>query len=214
MSKWLVSTEWLADHLSAPDVVVMDASWHLPTEDRDPKAEYLEEHIPGALFFDIDELSDSDNPLPHMLPAPEKFASRMRRLGVGAPRSGFVAGRGGPDRRGDLNRASHERQVRRIEQAQYLRQIAETVVEACEDGGAFGLRRSLGTAQSPPRRCPFGDERVEMLLGALPGLVGVGNVGRLERGADRLYPALVPNLVDRSPGVDEGIGPVGSVGSR
>ena len=83
MSKWLVSTEWLADHLSAPDVVVMDASWHLPTEKRDPKAEYLEEHIPGALFFDIDELSDADSPLPHMLPSPEKFASRMRRMGVG-----------------------------------------------------------------------------------------------------------------------------------
>ncbi len=83
MSNWLVSTEWLADHLSAPDVVVMDASWHLPTEDRDPKAEYLEEHIPGALFFDIDELSDADTPLPHMLPAPEMFASRMRRMGVG-----------------------------------------------------------------------------------------------------------------------------------
>ncbi len=83
MSEWLVSTEWLEAHLSAPDVIIMDASWHLPPEGRDPKAEYLGEHIPGALFFDIDELSDTASDLPHMLPAPEKFASRMRKMGVG-----------------------------------------------------------------------------------------------------------------------------------
>lgn len=80
---WLVTTGWLAEHSSAPDVVVMDASWHLPTEKRDGKAEYLEDHIPGALYFDIEDLSDSDSDLPHMLPPPEKFASRMRRMGVG-----------------------------------------------------------------------------------------------------------------------------------
>ena len=82
-SEHLVTTDWLADHLDAPDVVVVDASWHLPTAERDGKAEYLEEHIPGALYFDIDDLSDTDSPLPHMLPSPEKFASRMRRMGVG-----------------------------------------------------------------------------------------------------------------------------------
>ena len=83
MSEWSVSTQWLAEHLNAPDVVVMDASWHLPPEGRNPKAEYLEEHIPGALFFDIDDLSDDKSSLPHMLPQPEKFASRMRRMGIG-----------------------------------------------------------------------------------------------------------------------------------
>lgn len=83
MSKWLVSTEWLDEHLAAPDVIVMDASSHLPTDGRDAKAEYLEEHIPGALFFDLEDLSDESNDLPHMLPAPEKFASRMRKMGVG-----------------------------------------------------------------------------------------------------------------------------------
>ncbi|MGI9483224.1 MAG: 3-mercaptopyruvate sulfurtransferase [Hyphomicrobiales bacterium] len=80
---WLVSTEWLAEHLNAPDIVVMDASWHLPTENRNGKEEFLEEHIPGALYFDIDDLSDTDTELPHMLPPPEKFASRMRKMGVG-----------------------------------------------------------------------------------------------------------------------------------
>lgn len=79
----LVETEWLHSHLDAPDIVIVDASWHLPTENRDPKAEYDEEHIPGALFFDIDDISDTESPLPHMLPSPEKFASRMRKLGIG-----------------------------------------------------------------------------------------------------------------------------------
>ncbi len=80
---WLVETDWLAEHLEAPDLIVLDGSWHLPSENRDPRAEYDAEHIPGALFFDIDEISDTNNPLPHMLPSPEKFSSRMRKMGVG-----------------------------------------------------------------------------------------------------------------------------------
>lgn len=79
----LVSTEWLAEHLRAPDLRIVDASWYLPTMSRNGKAEYADAHIPGAVFFDIDEIADTDVPLPHMLPSPEKFASRMRRLGIG-----------------------------------------------------------------------------------------------------------------------------------
>jgi len=79
----LVSTQWLADHLTAPDVRVVDASWVLPGSDRNPKAEYNEQHIPGAVFFDIDEIADTDSDLPHMLPSPEKFSSRVRKLGLG-----------------------------------------------------------------------------------------------------------------------------------
>ena len=81
--KWIVDTEWLASHLDAPDLIIFDASWHLPTENRDPKAEYLEAHIPGALFFDIDDLTDEKSSLPHMLPSTVKFASRMKKMGVG-----------------------------------------------------------------------------------------------------------------------------------
>ncbi len=81
--KWLVESEWLAQHLDAPDLVVLDGSWHLPTENRDTYQEYLAAHIPGALFFDIDEIADTDSSLPHMLPSPEKFSSRMRRMGIG-----------------------------------------------------------------------------------------------------------------------------------
>lgn len=81
--KYLVETDWLAGHLGAPDLVILDGSWHLPTEKRDAKAEYLAEHIPGALFFDIDDLSDEASPLPHMLPSTVKFASRMKRMGIG-----------------------------------------------------------------------------------------------------------------------------------
>jgi thiosulfate/3-mercaptopyruvate sulfurtransferase len=79
----LVSTEWLAAHLDAPDVRIIDASWYLPQAQRDPRKEYEEGHIPGAVFFNIDEIADTDSPFPHMLPAPEKFSSRVRALGLG-----------------------------------------------------------------------------------------------------------------------------------
>ncbi|MSP43802.1 MAG: 3-mercaptopyruvate sulfurtransferase [Alphaproteobacteria bacterium] len=79
----IVSTAWLADHLNAPDVRVVDASWYLPDAKRGAKAEYGAAHIPGAVFFDIDEVCDTDSPLPHMLPSQEKFASQMRKLGLG-----------------------------------------------------------------------------------------------------------------------------------
>ena len=79
----LVTTDWLAQHLSAPDLRILDASWYLPTENRDPRAEFEAAHIPGARFFDIDEISDTQSHLPHMAPAVEKFVTRMRALGIG-----------------------------------------------------------------------------------------------------------------------------------
>ncbi len=79
----LVSTAWLGEHLDAPDVRIADASWYLPQAGRDARAEYRSAHIPGAVFFDIDDLSDETSKLPHMLPSPVKFASRMRKLGLG-----------------------------------------------------------------------------------------------------------------------------------
>lgn len=81
--KTLVSTGWLERHLKDPDLRVLDASWYLPDAGRDPKAEYAAAHIPGARFFDIDEISDARSELPHMAPPPEKFVSRMRAMGVG-----------------------------------------------------------------------------------------------------------------------------------
>ncbi|MEO0390399.1 MAG: 3-mercaptopyruvate sulfurtransferase [Pseudomonadota bacterium] len=81
--KTLVSTGWLAQHLRDPDLRVLDASWYLPDAGRDPRAEYEAAHIPGARFFDIDEISDKRSDLPHMAPSVEKFMSRMRAMGVG-----------------------------------------------------------------------------------------------------------------------------------
>lgn len=81
--KTLVSTSWLADHLKDPDLRLLDASWYLPSENRDPEAEYQSAHIPGARFFDIDDISDHRSDLPHMVPPVEKFMSRMRAMGVG-----------------------------------------------------------------------------------------------------------------------------------
>jgi thiosulfate/3-mercaptopyruvate sulfurtransferase len=79
----LVSTEWLAAELGKTDLRVIDASLFLPAHNRNARAEFEAAHIPGAVFFDIDEVSDTSSPFPHMLPAPEKFASRMQALGLG-----------------------------------------------------------------------------------------------------------------------------------
>jgi len=79
----VVSPAWLARRIDAPDIRVIDATWFLPNDPRNAKALYDERRIPGAIFFDIDEIADTASPLPHMLPAPEKFASRMKKAGIG-----------------------------------------------------------------------------------------------------------------------------------
>ena len=81
--KTLVSTAWLAAHRADPDLRLIDASWYLPDAGRNAKAEYLTAHIPGARFFDIDEITDHRSALPHMAPPPEKFISRLRAMGIG-----------------------------------------------------------------------------------------------------------------------------------
>jgi thiosulfate/3-mercaptopyruvate sulfurtransferase len=79
----LVSTDWLHDHLTAPDVRIVDATWYMPSTGRTGRAHYEAEHITGAVFFDIDDVADTNSTLPHMMPSPEKFSSRVRRLGLG-----------------------------------------------------------------------------------------------------------------------------------
>jgi thiosulfate/3-mercaptopyruvate sulfurtransferase len=90
MASPLVTTDWLAEHLGEPGLVVLDGSWHMPDAGRDAKAEYAQGHIPGAVFFDIDGIADHATSLPHMLPAPADFATSVRRLGV-EPDSTVVA---------------------------------------------------------------------------------------------------------------------------
>lgn len=79
----LVTTDWLAGELGAPDLRVLDATTFLPGAGRDARAEFEAAHIPGAVFFDIEEVSDPASPLPHTWPQPHLFASRMRALGLG-----------------------------------------------------------------------------------------------------------------------------------
>lgn len=79
----MISVAELAARLGAPDLRIIDATWRLPGDPRDPRLDYAEKRIPGALFFDIDEIADRSSPYPHMLPSPELFATRMRRMGVG-----------------------------------------------------------------------------------------------------------------------------------
>lgn len=79
----LVSTEWLAGELGAADLRVVDASYFLPSDNRDAAADYEAGHLPGAVFLDLAGLADTSSDLPLMLPSPEKFASRMQSLGLG-----------------------------------------------------------------------------------------------------------------------------------
>jgi thiosulfate/3-mercaptopyruvate sulfurtransferase len=76
-----VTTAWLAERLGDPAIRVFDASWHMPAAQRDAKAEFLQKHIPGAVFFDIDGIADHSSGLPHMLPQPAVFASAMEEMG-------------------------------------------------------------------------------------------------------------------------------------
>ena len=80
----LVSTEWLAENLGEPDLVVVDSSWHMPASGRSGRDEYLAAHIPGARFLDIDKVADKSHPAPHMLPNASEFGRAMERLGVGS----------------------------------------------------------------------------------------------------------------------------------
>ena len=81
-SRWLKSTAWLAGELGKPGLVVVDASYYLTTQNRDAQAEYIKQHIPGAVFFDINAIADHSTELPHMLPGPDKFGAALGKLGI------------------------------------------------------------------------------------------------------------------------------------
>jgi thiosulfate/3-mercaptopyruvate sulfurtransferase len=81
-SRWLKSTEWLAGELGKPNLAVVDGSFYLPAQNRNARAEYLDKHIPGAIFFDIDAIADHSTDLPHMLPGPTQFAQMVGALGI------------------------------------------------------------------------------------------------------------------------------------
>jgi len=83
MDNPFVSTEWLAARLDDPHIIPVDASWYLPTANRNPGAEYLAGHIPGAVFFDIDGVADKSSGLPHMLLPPDEFGRQVGALGIG-----------------------------------------------------------------------------------------------------------------------------------
>ena len=81
--KNIISTDWLEQHLEAPDIRIIDSSWYFPQEKRNAEQEFLECHIPGASFFDIDKIKDNNSDLPHMLPPSEMFNSTVRKIGIG-----------------------------------------------------------------------------------------------------------------------------------
>src|SRR5215470_16591528 len=81
-SRWIVTTDWLASKLGSADLVPVDGSFYLPAQKRDAAAEFLAGHIPGAVRFDLDAISDHSNPLPHMLPSAEQFSRDVGALGI------------------------------------------------------------------------------------------------------------------------------------
>lgn len=83
MPQALVTTGWLREHLGSPDVRVIDATWFLPNAGRDARADYDAAHIPGAVFFDLDEVCEPKDLHPHMVPSPLRFGQRVRKLGLG-----------------------------------------------------------------------------------------------------------------------------------
>jgi thiosulfate/3-mercaptopyruvate sulfurtransferase len=89
-SPWLRSTEWLAEHLDYPDLVILDASYYLATMKRDAEAEFLAGHIPGAQRFDIDTVKDASSDLPHMMPSATVFSAACRKLGIGDGKSVLI----------------------------------------------------------------------------------------------------------------------------
>jgi len=103
----LCSTEWLEEHLYDPRLRILDGSFHLPGSGRDARAEYAAGHIPGALFFDIDDVRDPASTLPHMLPPPEVFAAKMQALGIGDDVSSSTTSRAPARRRGSGGRSAY-----------------------------------------------------------------------------------------------------------
>lgn len=81
-SRFVVSADWVEKHIGAEDFRIVDASWYLPAQKRNPKGEYLAGHVPGAVFYDQDEIADHTSDLPHTLPAAEDFAEAVGTLGI------------------------------------------------------------------------------------------------------------------------------------
>jgi len=78
----LVTTEWLAGEIGGPELIVFDATKYLPNENKDGRTEFLRAHVPGARYFDIDAVADTDTDLPHMVPTPGRFAKLLGAMGV------------------------------------------------------------------------------------------------------------------------------------
>jgi thiosulfate/3-mercaptopyruvate sulfurtransferase len=171
----LVSTEWLAGHLGEPDVVVVDCSWFMPSSGRSGREEYLQAHVPGARYLDIDELSDRSNPAPHMLPSAADFGAAMERLGVG---------------RGDRIVVYDNSPVRTAARGWFMLRHFGARQVAILDGGFqqwLAEGRPTQSGDPPHRSAQFdADERDEivtkgeLLAGAQPPLLDARGKGRFD----------------------------------
>ena len=152
----LVSTEWLAQAIGSPDLALFDASWYLPGEQRDARALFEAEHLPGAQFFDIDVIADPDATLPHMVPGAARFERLVRGLGLRAGQRVVCY-----DQRGIYSSA----------RAWWLLQLYGHEATAVLDGGLPKWRREGRPLQhGPAAAVPLGDFRASLRACYLRGL--------------------------------------------
>jgi thiosulfate/3-mercaptopyruvate sulfurtransferase len=172
----LVSTQWLAEHLGEEDLVVVDSSWHMAASGRKAVDEFLDAHIPGARFLDIDQLCDKSNPAPHMLPAAAEFGEAMERLGVG---------------RGDRIVVYDNSPIRTAARGWFMLRHFGAEWVAILDGGfqkwlAEGRPTESGEAQPRPAAFVPAERRSEIvtkqqiLSGEIGGLLDARGSGRFE----------------------------------
>jgi thiosulfate/3-mercaptopyruvate sulfurtransferase len=185
----LVSTQWLAEHLGEPDLVVVDSSWHMPASGRVGRDEYLAAHIPGARFLDIDEVSDREYPAPHMLPGAGEFGRAMQRLGIG---------------RGDRIVVHDNSPTRTAARGWFMLRHFGAEQVAILDGGFqkwLAEGRPVESGDPPPRNAGFEvEERRDEVVTKQQILAGEGSPLLDARGAGR-FEGTEP---DPRPGVEPG----------
>ncbi|MEO6225274.1 MAG: 3-mercaptopyruvate sulfurtransferase [Sphingomicrobium sp.] len=189
----LVSAQWLAAHLGEPDLVTVDASWHMPASGRGGHSEYLDKHIPGARFFDIDELSDAADPAPHMLPTAAQFGGAMEKLGIS---------------RSDRIVVYDNSPVRSATRAWFtLRHFGADKVAVLDGGLAAWLAagKAVESGEPPPRPAQF--EAVErndvvakarLLAGDVPAVLDARGRRRFEGAEAEPRPGVAPGRIPGS----------------
>ena len=194
----LVSTEWLGENLGRPDLVVLDASMHLPDAGRDARAEFVAAHIPGARFLDLDTLVDAEAPVTHTLPRATQFAERMSALGI---------------RETDRIVIYDESAIRSAARAWFMLRLFGARQVAILDGGLGKWRAEARPLESGDAEAPAAPFAVKAGIGTLRNKADL--LANLESGAAQVVDARgAPRYAGTAPEPRPGIAPGHIPGSR